>query len=114
MLRGVLLACALLATKAEAEEALVLCSGCYKQELMRDIVELSDDDGMMLAYQYIKDGKCAPTIATLADWDAGPVIRDTGVKAVYVSIYNWTNGNLPDQLPPKQLMYFDARAGTRE
>lgn len=118
MYKIVLLACALLsANMAHAEEKFVLGSGCYTQADMKDIVDLTGDDplilddGMLLGTQYLKDGKCAPTITTLEDWNAGVEIRDTGVKAAYTSVYNWAGaGEIPPQLPPKQVMYFDAKA----
>lgn len=113
MLKKVLFACALYgAGSAAAEEAWLLGSGCYKQSFMRDIIELTGDEGMMLMVQYIQDGKCAPTVMTQSDWDSGPKIRDTGVKAAYASVHNWADGSLPDRLPPKQVMYFDTTTET--
>lgn len=112
------LTCAmLLASVAHAEEELFLGTACYTQGAMKDVVDLSDydamllDDGMLLMTQYLEDGKCAPVIFTSADWDAGTEIRDIGVKVAYASVYNWARGKeTPQQLPPKQVMYFDAKA----
>jgi hypothetical protein len=118
MYKKVLLSCALLfASAAYAEEEIILGSGCYTQSAMKDIVDLTGDDpmvlddGMLLTTQYLKDSKCAPTVTTIDDWNAGVEIRDTGVKAVYAAIFNWAGvEEIPPQLPPKQVMYFDAKA----
>jgi hypothetical protein len=77
--------------------------GCYTQGAMRDIVQLSEADGMMLGFQHLQDGKCAPTVTTQTDWDAGAQIRDTGVRAVYARVCNWAgDGACPFPSPPKQ------------
>ena len=95
------------ASATYAEEQLLLGSGCYTQGAMREIVQLSDADGMMLMFQYLEEGICAPTVTTVSDWEAGPKIRDTGVKAAYARVYNWTGG-IDGPLPSKHVMYFDA------
>ena len=118
MYKNVLLGCVwLLASTATAQETFFLGSACYTQAAMEEIVDLSGDDpmvlddGMLLAAQYLKDGKCAPTVTTLDDWNAGVEIRDTGVRVVYASVYNWVGAReIPQFLPPKQVMYFDAKA----
>lgn len=118
MYKKVLLVYVLLyASVAKAEEGILLGSACFTQADMKDIVDLTGDDpmvlddGMLLAAQYLKDGKCAPTVTTLDDWNAGAEIRDTGVKAAYTAVFNWVGvEEIPPRLPPKQVMYFDAKS----
>lgn len=111
MLTRVLFAFFLVTGSASAEEDVLLGTGCYKRVDMQAIVDLPGDDDIMLSYQYVRDGKCVPTVTTEADWDAGPEIADTGVKAAYTKVWNWTDGTFPPAHHPKQVMYFDASSG---